>query len=101
MMLYSENRSPFPAPVRGGPSAVPIAKGTKKISYAGYQLTPEIIRQAIWLFFRFTLNLRDVEEVLAERAVGGGTIVSRIRISRPWPTPKASSVSPRHTPSHD
>ena len=29
--------------------------------------TPEIIQQAIWLYLRFTLSLRDVEDLLAER----------------------------------
>ena len=38
-----------------------------KISYAGYRFPPVIIRQAIWLYVRFTLSLRDVEDLLAER----------------------------------
>ena len=41
-----------------------------KISYAGYRFPPEIIQQAIWLYLRFTLSLRDVEDLLAERAIG-------------------------------
>ena len=40
-----------------------------KISYAGYRFAPEIIHQAIWLYLRFTLSLRDVEDLLAERGV--------------------------------
>jgi putative transposase len=40
-----------------------------KISYAGYRFPPEIIRQAIWLYLRFTLSLRDVEDLLAERGI--------------------------------
>jgi putative transposase len=39
----------------------------EKISYAGYRFPPEIIHQAIWLYLRFTLSLRDVEDLLAER----------------------------------
>jgi hypothetical protein len=39
----------------------------KKISYRGYRFPPEIIHQAIWLYLRFTLSLRDVEDLLAER----------------------------------
>ena len=42
----------------------------RKISYAGYRFPPEIIQQAIWLYLRFTLSLRDVEDLLAERAIG-------------------------------
>ena len=40
-----------------------------KISYAGRRFPPEIIQQAIWLYLRFTLSLRDVEDLLAERGV--------------------------------
>jgi len=40
-----------------------------KISYSGYRFPPEIIQQAIWLYLRFTLSLRDVEVLLAERGV--------------------------------
>ena len=41
----------------------------QKISYTGYRFPPEIIRQAIWLYLRFTLSFRDVEDLLAERGV--------------------------------
>ena len=40
-----------------------------KIKYAGYRFAPEIIQQAIWLYLRFTLSLRDVEDLLAERGI--------------------------------
>ncbi|HWX13421.1 MAG TPA: DDE-type integrase/transposase/recombinase [Methylocella sp.] len=33
-----------------------------KISYDGYRFPPEIIQQAIWLYLRFTLSFRDVED---------------------------------------
>ena len=39
----------------------------KKIDYNGYRFPPVIIQQAIWLYFRFTLSFRDVEDLLAER----------------------------------
>jgi hypothetical protein len=45
-----------------------VAKGMKKLSYKGYWFPPEIIQQAIWLYVRFTLSFRDVEDFLAERA---------------------------------
>ena len=41
----------------------------KKISYTGYRFPPEIIQQAIWLYLRFTLSFRDVEDLLAERGI--------------------------------
>jgi transposase-like protein len=40
-----------------------------KISYSGYRFPPEIIQRAIWLYFRFTLSFRDVEDLLAERGI--------------------------------
>jgi hypothetical protein len=40
-----------------------------KISYAGYRFPPEIIQQASWLYLRFTLSFRDVEDLLAERGI--------------------------------
>ena len=40
-----------------------------RISYSGYRFPPTIIQQAIWLYLRFTLSLRDVEDLLAERGI--------------------------------
>jgi transposase-like protein len=41
----------------------------RTISCSGYRFPAEVIRQAIWLYLRFTLNLRDVEDLLAERGI--------------------------------
>ena len=70
----------------------------RPLSYAGYRFPPEIIQHAIWLYLRFTLSLRDVEELLAERgidvshetirrwvAVFGPMIARRLRSTRPRP----------------
>ena len=38
-----------------------------KSPYAGYRFPGEIISQAVWLYFRFPLSLRMVEEMLAAR----------------------------------
>jgi putative transposase len=37
--------------------------------YSGYRFPSDIIQRAIWLYLRFTLSYRDVEELLAERGV--------------------------------
>ena len=37
--------------------------------YRGYRFPQEIISYAVWLYLRFSLSLRDVEELLAERGV--------------------------------
>ena len=35
--------------------------------YRGYRFAPDIIAHAVWLYHRFALSLRDVEDLLAER----------------------------------
>jgi hypothetical protein len=39
------------------------------ISFARHQFSPAIIRHAVWLYVRFTLCFRDVEDLLAERGL--------------------------------
>ena len=41
----------------------------KPVSYKRHRFPPDAIRHAVWLYFRFTLSLRDVEELLAQRGV--------------------------------
>ena len=41
----------------------------QKPSYARYRFPPVIIRHAVWLYFRFPLSYRDVEDMLAERGI--------------------------------
>ena len=38
-------------------------------SYRGYRFPSEIISHAVWLYYRFGLSFRDVEDLLAERGV--------------------------------
>ena len=65
------------------------------ISYARPRFPPEVIRHAVWLSLRFTLSLRNVEELLAERGLTvtyetirrwvisfGPAIARRLRASR-------------------
>lgn len=42
-------------------------KNTKM--YAGYPYPPQVISHAVWLYHRFTLSFRDVEELLAARGI--------------------------------
>jgi hypothetical protein len=35
------------------------------ISHTGHRFSTDVIRQGVWLYFRFTLNLREVEELMA------------------------------------
>ena len=40
-----------------------------KLSYHRHRFPSIVIQQAIWLYFRFALSYRDVEDVLAERGI--------------------------------
>src|ERR1700716_2430411 len=40
-----------------------------QLSYRRHRFPPPIIQHAIWLYLRFTLSYRDVEELLADRGV--------------------------------
>jgi transposase-like protein len=39
------------------------------ISFKRHRFPPDVIRHAVWLYFRFTLSIRDVEELLAQRGI--------------------------------
>lgn len=52
---------------------------TSKSIYRGYRFPAEVIEQAVWLYFRFPLSLRMVEDLLAAR----GIIVSHETV-RSW-----------------
>jgi len=41
----------------------------KPISFKRHRFPADVIRQAVWLYFRFSLSFRDVEELLAQRGV--------------------------------
>src|SRR5271170_7086165 len=69
------------------------------LSYRGHRFPPIVIQHAVWLYLRFTLSYRDVEELLAERGLDvsyetvrswvlkfGPIIARRLRRSRPRPS---------------
>ena len=69
------------------------------VSFKRHRFPPDVIRQAVWLYFRFTLSFGDVEEVLAERGIDaryetvrcwslkfGRLFAQNLRRSRPGPT---------------
>jgi putative transposase len=39
------------------------------VFYAGYLFPPDVISYAVWLYYRFPLSLRMVEELLAARCI--------------------------------
>src|SRR3954465_3572356 len=48
-----------------------MSSSATKSPYAGYRFPPEVISHAVWLYFRFPLSLRMVEEMLAARGIVG------------------------------
>jgi putative transposase len=44
-----------------------IASSTS--DYKGFRFPSEIISHAVWLYFRFSLSYRDVEELMAQRGI--------------------------------
>src|SRR5919202_925534 len=46
-----------------------MSSSAAKPSYAGYRFPAEVISHAVWLYFRFPLSLRMVEEMLAARGI--------------------------------
>src|SRR5258708_24989283 len=40
-----------------------------QLSYCRHRFPPAVIQHAIWLYLRFTLSYRDVEDLLAERGL--------------------------------
>jgi transposase-like protein len=42
---------------------------SKPVSYKRHRFPPEIIAHAVWLYFRFPLSLRLIEEMLLERGI--------------------------------
>ena len=41
----------------------------REISFKRHRFPPDVIRYAVWLYYRFTMSLRDVEDLLAERGI--------------------------------
>ena len=39
------------------------------LSYHGYRFPPDIISHAVWLYHRFGVSFRDVEDLLAQRSI--------------------------------
>src|SRR5207237_2629210 len=56
-----------------------------QLSYRRHRFPPPIIQHAIWLYLRFTLSYRDLEELLAERGleVSYETVRRWVRSSAP------------------
>ncbi len=69
-----------------------------ELSYRCHRFSSIVIQQAVWLYFRFALSYRDVEDMLAQRGIDvsyetvrrwafkfGGIIARKLRRGRPRP----------------
>jgi hypothetical protein len=76
-----------------------VALAMAQLSYQRHRFPPSIIQQAVWLYLRFTLSYRDVEDLLAERGLDisyetvrrwvlkiGPLIARKLRQRRPRPS---------------
>jgi putative transposase len=48
---------------------VPASPAEPVSIYRGHRSPPEVIGYAVWLYFRFHLSFRDVQDLLAERGI--------------------------------
>jgi putative transposase len=73
----------------------------RALPFKRHRFPPDVIRHAIWLYFRFTLSFRDVEELLAQRGIEvsyetircwtmkfGPQIARNLKRRRPAPSPR-------------
>lgn len=73
----------------------------KPLSFKRHRFPADVIRHAVWLYFRFSLSFRDIEELLAARGVDvsyetvrcwtikfGPQIARRLKRLRPSPSPR-------------
>jgi transposase-like protein len=76
------------------------ADAMAEISYRRHRFPPVVIQHAVWLYLRFTLSYRDVEDLLAERGLDVsyetirswvlkfGPVIARRRRMREWRWPR-------------
>jgi transposase-like protein len=71
----------------------------RQLSFKRHRFPPEVIRNSIWLYARFTLSFRDVEEMFAERGLDvsyetvrrwflkfGTVVAANLKRARPRPS---------------
>lgn len=79
----------------------------KPLSFKRHRFSPEVIRHVAWLYFRFSPDLRDVEELVAARGVEvsyekircrtikfGLQIARRLKRKRPASSPRLHHPRP-------
>jgi len=64
----------------------------KKISYKGYRFPLEVIQKAIRIYVRFTLSIRYVEDLLAERGIMAPYETVRHWVNREASLPSSDAI---------
>ena len=67
-----------------------------QLSYRRHRFPAEIIQHAIWLYLRFTLSYRDVEELLAERGLDVSYETVRLWVPKFGPLIARTAARPPH-----
>ena len=68
------------------------------ISFKRHRFPADVIRYAVWLYFRFTLSVRDVEELLAQRGIEVSREAIRCWVIKFGPLIAANLRRRRHSP---
>lgn len=71
----------------------------RPVSFKRHRFRPDVIRYAVWLYFRFTLSFRDVEELRAQRGIEISYETIRCRTSKFGPLAVANLRWSRSPPS--
>src|SRR6266436_3726810 len=80
-------------------SSLPVMRHTSEMNpsnslYHRHRFPPEIISHCVWLYFRFSLSFRDVEELMSSRGVALTYETVRewcLKFGRQWATPQVPS----------
>jgi putative transposase len=76
-----------------------VNMGHGSLSYRRHRFPAGIIQHAIWLYLRFTLSYRDVEELLAERGLDVSYETVRRWVLKFGPADRAQAAASRTRPS--
>ena len=105
MALRRRTQGPSTPSVYGKLSPLPAYGGRSRggainpISSKHHRFPLDVIRYAVWLYFRFTLSIRDAEELLAQRGIEASFEAVRCWVIRFGPLIAANPRRRRSPPS--
>jgi transposase-like protein len=72
----------------------------RELSYRRHRFPPVVIQHAVWLYLRFTLSYRDVEDLLAERGLDISYETVRNWVLKFGPADRAAVTAVPSSPEH-